>query len=182
MKKLLLIALVVLIAFSTVTLGAQAKKVKIGMTIALFDDVWLTYVREAAIKWAGQHSDIDLTLVDAKGDTAKQVGQVENFLAQNMDAIIVLPVDTAATGPITKDVTDSKKPLVYINRKPDNLPKGVVYVGSRSIDSGIFMMTELGRLMGGKGNIVVMMGELQNEAAIGRPRGSSRSSRRSILQ
>ncbi|TMB10079.1 MAG: substrate-binding domain-containing protein, partial [Deltaproteobacteria bacterium] len=85
-------------------------------------DVWLTFVRDAMTKWGAAHNDIDLTIVDAKNDTAKQVGQVENFLAQKMDAIVVLPVDTAATGPMTKEVTAAKVPLVYVNRKPDNLP------------------------------------------------------------
>ncbi len=32
--------------------------------------------------WAEKKGDIDLTIVDAKNDTAKQVGQVENFLTQ----------------------------------------------------------------------------------------------------
>jgi ABC-type sugar transport system substrate-binding protein len=32
------------------------------------------------------------------------VGKVENFLAQGMDAVVILPVDTSATGPVTKAV------------------------------------------------------------------------------
>lgn len=169
MKKVLLVALMVLLALS-VAMAAPAK-IKIGVTIAIFDDVWLTYVRDAITKFAGEHPDIELTMVDAKNDTAKQVGQVENFLAQKMDAIVILPVDTAATSPMTKAVVAAKKPLVYINRKPDNLPKGVVYCGSNSIDAGIFNMEVLGKAMGGKGNVVILMGELSNEAAIGRTAG-----------
>ncbi len=145
--------------------------VKIGVSMAVFDDVWLTYVRDSMTKWASTKSDIQLTIVDANDDTNKQMGHVENFLAQKMDAIVILPVDTAATGPMTKAVTAAKIPLVYVNRKPDNLPKGVVFCGSNSIDSGIFMMEELGKLMGGKGNIVILMGNLSNEAAIARTDG-----------
>jgi ABC-type sugar transport system, periplasmic component len=74
-------------------------------------------------KWATTHPDVELTIVDAANDTAKQVGQVENFLAQGMDAIVILPVDTAATGPMTKAVTKAGKALVYVNRQPANLPK-----------------------------------------------------------
>src|SRR6202051_5233930 len=113
----------------------SAEKVKIGVAMALFDDVWLTYVRDAMTKWASTHPDVELTIVDAANDTAKQVGQVENFLAQGMDAVVILPVDTAATGPMTKAVTKAGKVLVYVNRQPANLPKGVVYSGSKSIRS-----------------------------------------------
>jgi inositol transport system substrate-binding protein len=148
-----------------------AGKVKIGVTMALFDDVWLTFVRDSMTKWAGSKGDIDLTIVDAKNDTAKQVGQVENFLAQKMDAIVILPVDTAATGPMTKAVTGAKIPLVYVNRKPDNLPKGVLYCGSNSIDAGQFVGEEVSKAINGKGNVVVLMGELSNEAAIKRTEG-----------
>src|ERR1700730_11199102 len=153
------------------TPAQAADKVKIGVAMALFDDVWLTYVRDAMTKWGTTHPDVELTIVDAANDTAKQVGQVENFLAQGMDAVIILPVDTAATGPMTKAVIKAGKPLVYVNRQPANLPKGVVYCGSHSIEAGIMNMEELGKAMGGKGNVVILMGELSNEAAIGRTDG-----------
>ena len=156
------------------TASAADKKVKIGVTMALFDDVWLTFVRDAMTKKGSALGDVDLTIVDAKNDTAKQVGQVENFLAQKMDAIVILPVDTAATGPMTKAVTAAKTPLVYVNRKPDNLPKGVLYVGSDSIDAGQFVGEEVSKALGGKGNVVILMGELQNEAAIKRTEGTKK--------
>lgn len=170
MRKTFALLSAVTLCFASHTAAAD-KKIRIGVTMALFDDVWLTFVRDAMTKWAAAHKDIELTIVDAKNDTAKQVGQVENFLAQKMDAIVILPVDTAATGPMTKAVTAAKVPLVYVNRKPDNLPKGVLYCGSDSIDAGVFEGEEVGKALGGKGNIVILMGELSNEAAIKRTEG-----------
>src|SRR6516162_1348114 len=96
------------IALMSMALGSTpaqaAQKIKIGVAMAVFDDVWLTYVRDAITKWGKSHPDVELTIVDAANDTAKQTGQVENFLAQGMDAVVILPVDTAATGPMTKAV------------------------------------------------------------------------------
>jgi len=146
-------------------------KIKIGVAMSNFDDVWLTYVRNAISKWASAHPDVQVNIVDGSDDTAKQVGQVENFLAQGMDAVVILPVDTSATGPVTKAVVKAGKPLVYVNRKPVNLPKGVVYVGSKSIEAGIMNMEELGKAMGGKGNVAILTGALNHEAAIGRTDG-----------
>jgi len=150
---------------------AAQSKVKIGVTLAMFDDVFITNVRDAMTKWASTHPDVELTIVDAANDTAKQVGQVENFLAQGMDAVVVLPVDTTATGPMTKTIVKAGKPLVYVNRKPEKLPKGVVYVGSKSIDAGVMNMEELGKAMGGKGNLAILIGELSDEPAHGRTDG-----------
>jgi inositol transport system substrate-binding protein len=169
------------VAVMTMALGSfparAADKVKIGVAMALFDDVWLTNVRDAMTKWAKSHPDVELTIVDGNNDSAKQTGQVENFLAQGMNAVVILPVDTAATGPMTKAVVKAGKPLFYVNRKPSNLPKGVVYCGSNSIEAGIMNMEELGKAMGGKGNLVILMGELSNEAAIGRTDGIKKTAK-----
>jgi inositol transport system substrate-binding protein len=146
------------IALSTIPAQSAPSKIKIGVAMSNFDDVWLTYVRDAITKWASAHPDVELTIVDAADDTAKQVGQVENFLAQGVDAVVILPVDSSATGPVTKAVLKAGKVLVYVNRKPANLPKGVVYCGSKSIEAGIMNMEELGKAMGGKGNLAILMG------------------------
>jgi inositol transport system substrate-binding protein len=159
------------IALSTIPAQSAPSKIKIGVAMSNFDDVWLTYVRDAITKWASTHPDVELTIVDAADDTAKQVGQVENFLAQGMDAVVILPVDTSATGPVTKAVLKAGKVLVYVNRKPENLPKGLVYCGSKSIEAGIMNMEELGKAMGGKGNLAILMGALNHEAALGRTDG-----------
>jgi inositol transport system substrate-binding protein len=164
------IAMTAMVLGGTFALAAQSK-VKIGVALAMFDDVFITNVRDAMTKWASTHPDVELTIVDAANDTAKQVGQVENFLAQGMDAVVILPVDTTATGPMTKAIVKAGKPLVYVNRKPEKLPKGVVYVGSKSIDAGVMNMEELGKAMGGKGNLVILIGELSDEPAHGRTDG-----------
>jgi inositol transport system substrate-binding protein len=164
------IAVTAMVLGGTFAQAAQSK-VKIGVTLAMFDDVFITNVRDAMTKWASSHPDVELTIVDAAGDTAKQVGQVENFLAQGMDAVVILPVDTTATGPMTKAIVKAGKPLVYVNRKPEKLPKGVEYVGSKSIDAGVMNMEELGKAMGGKGNLAILIGELSDEPAHGRTDG-----------
>ena len=46
-----------------------------------------------------------------------------------------------------------------------------MYCGSKSIEAGIMNMEELGKAMGGKGNLAILMGALNHEAAIGRTDG-----------
>ena len=154
------------------SLPAQAdQKVRIGVTMASFGHTFHITMMDGMKKWAQAHPDVELSMVDASDDSAKQTGQVENFLAQGMDGVVVQPVDPAATGPISKGVLKAGKALVYLNRKPDKLPNGVVFCGSNSIDSGIMNMEELGKCMGGKGNVVILMGELSNEATRARTDG-----------
>ena len=131
----------------------------------LFDDLWLTTLRDAMTAYAASQPGVELIMADSKEDVAAQLSQVENFVAKNVDAIVPIPANTDATDPMTKAATDAGIPLVYVNRKPANLPDGVAYVGSDSIDAGIFQMQWIADKLGGKGNVVLMEGNLSQEAA-----------------
>ena len=161
-KTLAASTLLVLSLSSTPALAA-----KIGVTMSAFDDNFLTVLRNGMGKYAESQKDISLQFEDAQGDVGKQLNQIQNFIAQKVDAIIVNAVDTDATPKMTKLATSAGIPLVYVNRMPadKSLPAKVAYVGSNEVDSGTLEMKEVCKLMGGKGNILVMMGDLANQAA-----------------
>jgi len=150
--------------------AAAGKAIKIGVSMK-FDDLWLTILRDAMTAYAKTQPGVELIAVDSKEDVPTQLSQVENFVAQKVDAIILIPANTDATYPMTKLATDAKIPLVYVNRKPANLPEGVAYVGSDSIDAGHFQMDWIAKKLNGKGNVVIMNGQLDQEAAQMRTKG-----------
>jgi inositol transport system substrate-binding protein len=152
--------------------AASGGKITIGATIAQFD-TFLSLMADGMQKEADA-AGATITLVNAKEDTATQLSQVENFIAQKVNAIIVNPVDTSAVDPITKACQAAGIPLIYVNRLPATLPKDdpkVVFVGSNSIDAGTFQGEWLADKLGGKGNVVIMEGKLDNEAAVKRTEG-----------
>jgi inositol transport system substrate-binding protein len=138
--------------------------ITIGLTMK-FDDLWLTTLRDAMTEYAASQPGVELIAVDSKEDVATQLGQVENFVAQGVDAIIIIPANTDAADPMTKAAQDAGIPLVYVNRIPSNLPEGVAYVGSDSIQAGIMQAEWLAEQLGGQGNVVIMNGDLAQEAA-----------------
>ncbi len=140
---------------------------KIGVTMASFDDAFLTILRNS-IADAARKDGATVQIEDAGNDVGKQLSQVQNMIAQKVDAIIVNAVDTDATPKITKMVTAAKIPLVYVNRKPvdfDKLPAGVAVVASDEKQSGTLQARQVCKLLGGKGDLLVLMGELSNESA-----------------
>ena len=147
------------------------KKIKVGVSIANFDDTFLTYMMDGMKKYAATDSNIELEFVDAKEDISKQMNQVENFVTQGKDAIIIVPVDTSASGPMTNTAITNGVKIIYVNRNPGNLPDGAFYVGSEEKKAGILQMEYLAEKMGGKGNIVILMGKLDNEGTIKRTEG-----------
>jgi inositol transport system substrate-binding protein len=169
MKKILLSGVALLMA-STFAIAAP---VKVGVSIANFDDTFLTYMMDGMKAYAKAHSsEIDITFTDAKEDMAKQLDQVENFLVQKKDAIIIVPVDTSATGPMTSSIVSKGAKVVYVNRNPGNLQKGAYYVGSEELVAGRLQMEFIGEKLGGKGNIAILMGKLDNEGALKRTAGN----------
>lgn len=150
--------------------GSSNKPIKIGLTMK-FDDLWLTTLRDAMTAYAKSQPGVELIAVDSKEDVATQLDQVENFVAQKVDAIIIIPANTDAADPMTKAAQAAGIPLVYVNRIPSNLPDGVVYVGSESIQAGIMQAEWIAKKLNGKGNVVIMNGDLSQEAAQKRTEG-----------
>ena len=161
-KNLLTLAATTVLAVAAPAAHAQ----KIGVAMAQLD-TFLTILKDGTLD-AGKKAGATVQVEDAQNDVGKQLSQIQNFIAQKVDAIIVNPVDTDATPKMTKMVSDAKIPLVYVNRKPvdfDKLPAGVAFVASDERVSGTLETKEVCRVLKGKGNIVVLMGELSNEAA-----------------
>lgn len=166
MRKLLL----GVAASALMTTSALAEN--IGVSMALFDDNFLTVLRNGMIEYAKTLDGVTLQVEDAQNDVAKQQSQIQNFIAAGVDAIIVNPVDTDATAAMSKIAAEAKIPLVYVNREPINvneLPETQAFVASDERESGTLETKEVCRLLKEAGkteaNIVVMMGELSNQAA-----------------
>ncbi len=168
MKKLLLgVAVAALMA-------GTAHAEKVGVSMALFDDNFLTVLRNG-IQSHADANKIEVQIEDAQNDVAKQLDQIKNFAASGVDAIIVNPVDTSATQAMTDAAAAANIPLVYVNRQPvnlDTLPEKQAFVASNEVDSGTLETKEICRLLKEAGkteaNAYIIMGELSNQAAVQR--------------
>jgi ABC-type sugar transport system substrate-binding protein len=160
-----------LAAASVLSCPAYAAATKIGVSMDKFDDNFLTVLRNGMSDYAKTLPGVTLQVEDAKDDVSKQLSQVQNFIANGVTAIIVNPVDTSATGAITKAAADAGVPLVYVNREPtdiDKLGPKAAFVASNEVESGTLETKEICKLLGGKGNILVIEGQLSNQAAVQR--------------
>jgi ABC-type sugar transport system substrate-binding protein len=162
----------ILIGLAAATLLSNAAfAAKIGVSMDKFDDNFLTVLRNGMADYAKTQPGVTVQIEDAKNDVSKQLSQVQNFIANGVTAIIVNPVDTSATAAITKTAAEAGVPLVYVNRLPadiDKLGPKAAFVGSDERDSGTLEAKEICKLLGGKGSILVMEGELSNQAAVQR--------------
>ncbi|ADU71080.1 sugar ABC transporter substrate-binding protein [Pantoea sp. At-9b] len=164
MKTIKAIVLVGLLCSS-----ASALAEKIGVSMAYFDQNFLTIIRHAIDKEAKARG-LGVQFEDARGDVGRQTDQVQSFISAGVDAIIVDPVDSASTPALTKMAQQAKIPLVYVNRSPGDktLPPGVVFVGSDERESGTLQMEALAKMANYKGKVAIMIGNLTDAGALQR--------------
>jgi len=166
MKRLLLGAA---LAVACTSVMAQS----IGVSVARFDDNFLTSMRQA-MEAEAEAQGYDIQFLDAQEDIGRQLSQVQSLAAQGVDAIIINPVDTAATSRMTGEAVLQNIPLVYVNREPegDDLDNdGVVFVGSDQKRAGTLQMEALAEMLGGEGNVAIMLGNLASGATHKRTNG-----------
>jgi inositol transport system substrate-binding protein len=178
MKKTLVFVAVLLLAAGMVFAGGGQQgggKTLIGYVCTNFNDTFQGYIMEEFRGYFADKSQFTLDFQDAQEDVVKQQDHVNNLIAKGAKALVVVPVNTSAMGPITKAAQDAKIPLVYVNRNPfgnSNPPAGVYYVGSQEIVAGTLQMEAMGKLLNGQGGVCILMGKLDNEGAILRTQGN----------
>jgi inositol transport system substrate-binding protein len=155
-------------------MGTTASAQDIGVSMALFDDNFLTVLRNG-MDAKGKEMGVNLQIEDAQNDVAKQLDQINNFIASGVSAIIVNPVDTSATQAMSDAAAAANIPLVYVNRQPinvDSLPDNQAFVASNEVDSSSQGFTEQCNQWAAAGksevSVYVMQGELSNQAAVQR--------------
>ncbi|MEM1378603.1 MAG: sugar ABC transporter substrate-binding protein [Pseudomonadota bacterium] len=174
MKKMLLAAAVATITATTALTSAWAQN--IGVSIARFDDNGLTIMRNGMTSHVDTLEGVSLQMEDAQDDVARQLDQINNFIASGVDAIIVNAVDTNATEAMSQAAASAGVPLVYVNRQPinmDTLPEGQAFVASNEIESGTLEAFQICRNLRGEGKSggakgYILMGQLSNQAAVQR--------------
>jgi inositol transport system substrate-binding protein len=150
------------------------KKIKLGVTIEDFNDVFMRYLLDQ-LKDEAQKANVEIMAMDGKRDPNEQVKQVENFITQKVDAILIHVIDNSIAPRITKLAVDAKIPLVYVNRKPDDaaMPGDkVVAVASPEEIAGKLEAEFVVKKLGEKGNVAILMGSMGSAPQIGRTKGS----------
>ena len=173
MRKLLLLGLIAAMA-APLTASAAGKKLKMGVTIEDFNDVFMRYALDQLTDEAKKNG-IEVVAADGKRDPNEQIKQIENFITQGVDAIMIHVIDQSIAPRITKLCLDAKIPLVYFNRKPEDSalsPGKVVAVASPEVVAGNLEAEFVAKKLGGKGNVAILMGSMGTAPQIGRTQGT----------
>ena len=113
----------------------------VGVCIYKFDDAFMTTYRNA-LQEILEGKGYKVTTVDGNNDQSKQNEQINTFITQKVDALIINPVMTSAADQIIDTVKNAGIPTVLINREPTaeqmSAYDKLVYVGCDAAQSGTF--------------------------------------------
>ena len=119
---------------------------KVGVCIYQFSDNFMTLFRNELQNYLIEKgfSKDNISIVDGANDQATQTNQIDNFITDKYDVLIINPVQSSTAATITDKVVGAGIPLVYINREPDEAEEkrwadnkwNVTYVGCDARQSG----------------------------------------------
>ena len=167
---LLVLALSMLLALTACSTSQKSDKVKIGVTLMDFSTEFGIGLKDYMTAKADAMGDVELTVVDAGGDAAKQLQQVETFISQNVDAIIMQPQEQEACSPAIDKAKAAGIPIINCNSLTITEPDA--YVGSNDSESAEIAMTYIAEQLGGKGNVLMMHGHPGQTAEVKRTEGA----------
>src|SRR5208283_2395761 len=152
--------------------GTQApgrKPIVIGVSLMNLSNEFIVLLKDSMDAKA-RELGVQLIVNDAQRDAATQVRQVENFIAQQVDAIILNPCEFEASSPGVDKALAAGIAIVNVNSETRSAP--TAFVGSRDEESGRIAMDYIARRPGGRGNVLMMHGFMGQVAQIKRDQGA----------
>ena len=134
---------------------AASKPLVIGVSVMNMANEYIVNLNDAMTAEA-KRSGVQLIVNDAQRSAEKQVQQVETFVAQKVDAIILNPCEVEASSPAVDKALAAGIPIVNVNSETQSKP--TAFVGSRDEDSARLAMEYIAGRLKGKGEIVMMHG------------------------
>jgi inositol transport system substrate-binding protein len=113
---------------------------------------------------------VRLIVNDAQRSADRQVQQVESFVAQRVDAIILNPCEVEASSPAVDRALAAGIPIVNVNSETRSAP--TAFVGSRDEEAGRIAMDFIARRLKGQGSVVMIHGFMGQAAQIKRDQGA----------
>ena len=139
-------------------------KIVIGFSAPAADHGWMASITDSSETVAEQYDDVELKLAEGTNDVNAQISQVETFINDKVDAIVLLPFDGAAMTPIALEAMNAGIPVINVDREFDDANAARVTVLGDNYGMGISAGQYVCEQAGGKKDAVVA--EIQGIASL----------------
>src|SRR5258708_38850144 len=92
------------------------KTYRFGFPQATILETWRVQFNKDMQKEAEKHPELELISADGQNKTEKQVADVENFITQGVDVLIISPKESAGLTPVTLKAIEAGLPVIILDR------------------------------------------------------------------
>jgi ribose transport system substrate-binding protein len=135
----------------------QAGKYLVGFSQANLGEPWRVTMNAEIAARAADFPDLEIVYADAQQDNAKQVADVENFLRQRMDLLIISPNEAKPLTPIVKRVFEAGIPVIVLDREIEG-DSYTTFIGADNREIGRRAGEYAAEQLGGRGVVVEIKG------------------------
>lgn len=143
----------------------------IGVLMKTMSDTYSNKLGEAIQSYAAEnYENVEILLMDAQADIAKQISQAEDVIAKNVDVIILNPQDADGSAQVLDLAAEAGIPVVEVNTETSRTDY-VSYVGSNDAEAGEMMGNFVMDQLPDGGQYGILEGEMGQSAQLLRYEG-----------
>ena len=114
--------------------ASSDKKVIIGFSVSTQNNPFFVKMADS-VKAEAAKQGVEVKIVDAQNDPAKQANDISDLIQQHVDVLIVNPVDSAAVGNSVISANEAKIPVITVDRSSDS-GDVATHIASNNIKGG----------------------------------------------
>jgi ribose transport system substrate-binding protein len=142
----------------------------VGFSQANKAEPWRTWMDSTIAKEAAKHPELEIIYADAQQDNSKQVADVENFIRQRVDLLIISPNEAKPLTGVVRRAYESGIPVIVLDRAIEG-DTYTCFIGADNRQIGGAAGKFVAELLKGKGNVVEIKGLPGSTPAIDRSEG-----------
>jgi inositol transport system substrate-binding protein len=149
--------------------GGGKEDVVIGVSLLSMHNEYCL-VQAEGVEAAEKDLGIKVVLVDGELNIQKQNSQVDNFIVQKVDGIVLMPIDGDGASPAVVKAKEAGIPIVNVCTSTFEPPD--LYVGSKDQEASEIAINYIADRIGGKGKLVMIQGPLGQSSEVDRTEGA----------
>lgn len=156
-------------AAGTAAGAASSGKPVVGLALSTQNNPFFVELKDGAQK-AARDAGVNLLVVDAQDDPARQISSVEDLIQRHVSVILLNPTDSSALAGAVQSAQRANIPVVTLDRGVDGADVAS-HIASDNVAGGKMAADYLAKALGGKGNIIELQGVAGTSAARERGKG-----------
>src|SRR6476660_9872344 len=144
-------------ASSPSTASAEEKEKTVGLAVANLQADFFNQIKQSVEREA-EAKGVKVITVDAKGDAATQVSQIQDLITRGVDALIYIPAGATAAGVPVKAAQAAKIPVIAVDRNAPDAP-GDTFIATDSVGAARTLGEYACKVTGGKANLAILQGQ-----------------------